>query len=112
MEKPQPPKLLSFSEYKEKRAKQQRVEDLSKKNIIDMVKLIQDGQIMDAEIQNLTQFSDDEIFLLQHLLGEIEEGKFLKENLESLQVHVNRVEEYIEMLQKEISELTAELREK
>lgn len=112
MEKPQQPKLLSFAEYKEKRTKQQRVEDLGKKNIIDIVKLIQDGKITDAEIQDLKQFNNDEIFLLQHLLNEIEEGKFLKENMESLETHVNCVEEYVEMLQKENNELTAELREK
>lgn len=112
MEKPQMPKLLSFAEYKAKKIKQQRVEDLGKKNIIDMVKMIQDGEITDTEIQGLKQFSNDEIFLLQHLLNEIEEEKFLKENLDSLQTHLKRVEEYVEMLQKEISDLTAELRKK
>jgi ketol-acid reductoisomerase len=72
--------------------------------------LIQDGEITDAEIQDLKQFSNDEIFLLQHLLNEIEEGKFLKENMESYRAHVDRMEQYIEMQQEEISNLTEELR--
>jgi ketol-acid reductoisomerase len=112
MEKPKQQKTLSFAEYKERRKKQNRVEDLGKKNIIDMVKLIQDGQVTDAELQELKQFSNDEIFLLQHLLNEIEEGKFLKESLEELQAHSQRVEEYSEMLQEEIEDLNARLREK
>lgn len=102
MEKPILPKLISLEEYKKRRVKQERVADLSKKSIVEITKLIQEGEILDLEIADLTQFTDDEKYLLQLMTLEVEEARYQKENADNLSVYVGRLEEYVEFLQQEI----------